>query len=241
MSTLPNPPVSASKEQAAQTKEDNTAEKTQRGDFRWLHFFVNPNKKHALGYLVATVVAGVAGFFFQQGLVVLKSMIFPDPSVEKLAKIQASSDSIHSAVEELKSKLNSTEPLDAQAVMAKLNFIAEQNTSLLPLAQGLANASAGYVRGAKVKTGPFDGKGSFYLDLNHGKSGGMTQLCDSATVTYNQSSQQFRLDYMGRSDTRGLRHAGALKVNGVSVVVHSGFDSNGSLQVTYDCNIREKA
>lgn len=222
--------------QEAQATQPPTA--VARGDLKWLHFFVNPNKKHAVGYVVAVTVAAVAGFFFQEGLKILKTKMFGDPQAQKLDQIQSSSNAIKSAVDELKATLNSTEPLDAQAVMAKLDLIAQQNTQLLPLAQGLANATSGYVRGAKIKNGPFDEVGSFYMDLNNGQSGGMAHLCDNATLTYSQGHKRFRLDHKGRTDTRYLNNPGALRLNNISVVVHSAFDNNGSLQVTYDCNLK---
>lgn len=204
-------------------------------DIPLLHFFINPSKKHAVGYLFAVTVAAIAGFFLQEGLNRIKDYFYPDPKIEKLEKIQASSDAITSTVEEIKVKLNSTEPLDAKALHDKLDFIAKQNSNLLPLAQGLANANSGYVRGAKVMHGPFKGVGSFYMDLNHGESAGMTQLCGNATLTYDPVRKQFRLSHEARSDSQYLSNPGAVRVNDISVIVHSAFDSNGSLQLTYDC------
>lgn len=207
----------------------------EKWDLRFLHFFINPSKKHALGYLFAVTVAAVAGFFLQEGLITLKDMLYPDPKIEKLVKIQASSDAITNAVNDIKAKLDSSEPFDPSILLAKLDFITQQNSNLLPLAQGLANANTGYVRGAKVMRGPFEGVGSFYMDLNHGQSAGMTQLCGNATVTYNPVQKRFRLDHEGRNDIQYITNPGVLKVSGISVVVHSAFDSNGSLQLTYDC------
>jgi hypothetical protein len=204
-------------------------------DIPFLHFFINPSKKHAVGYLFAVTVAAVAGFFLQEGLNKIKDYFYPDPKIEKLEKIQASSDAITSTVDEIKAKLNSAEPLNATALFAKLDFIAQQNSNLLPLAQGLANANTGYVRGAKVMRGPFEGVGSFYMDLNHGQSAGMAQVCGNATVTYEPVQKKFRMDHQGRSDIQYLSGPGALRLHGISVVVHSAFDSNGSLQLTYDC------
>lgn len=183
-------------------------------------------------------VAAVAGFFLQEGLNRIKDFFYPDPKIEKLEKIQASSDAITSTVDEIKAKLNSTEPFDPSALHAKLDFIAQQNSNLLPLAQGLANANSGYVRGAKVMHGPFEGVGSFYMDLNHGQNAGMTQLCGNATLTYDPDRKLFRLNHEGRTDAQYLSNPGAVKVHSISVVVHSAFDSNGSLQLTYDCGTK---
>lgn len=227
--------------QSSEQKNSNQSqEKTEkRGGGKWdipfLHILINPDKKHAVGYLLAAIVSAVAVYAFQEGLQTVKEMWFPDPKVAKLAQIQSSSDSITSTVNEIKAKLNSTEPFDPSGLIAKLDFITQQNSNLLPLAQGLANANSGYVRGAKVMHGPFEGVGSFYMDLNNGQSAGMTQVCGNATVTYEPVRKQFRLDHEGRSDIQYLTNPGAMKLNGISVVVHSAFDSNGSLQLTYDC------
>lgn len=204
-------------------------------DIPFLHFFINPSKKNALGYLFAITVGAIAGFGLQEGLNWIKEFFYPDPKIEKLEKIQASSKEITNTVEQIKAKLNSAEPFDPTALMQKLDFITQQNNNLLPLAQGLANANTGYARGAKVMNGPFEGVGSFYMDLNHGKSAGMTQLCGNATLTFDPERKLFRLDHQGRGDTQYMANPGAVKTNGISVVVHSAFDSNGSLQLTYDC------
>ena len=228
--------VFASQDASGKGQEDSIeVDVPKKWDIRFLHFFVNPSKKHAVGYLLAVTVAAVAGFFLQEGLISLKDMFYPDPKIEKLAKIQASSDAITNTVNDIKAKLDSSEPFDPSILLAKLDFITQQNSNLLPLAQGLANANSGYVRGAKVMRGPFEGVGSFYMDLNNGESSGMTQLCGNATLTYHPAQKRFRLDHQGRSDIQYITNPGALKVNGISVVVHSAFDSNGSLQLTYDC------
>ena len=218
-----------------QAEDQLEIELPNKWDIPFLHFFINPSKKHAVGYLFAITVAAVAGFFLQEGLTRMKEFFYPDPKIEKLEKIQASSDAITSTVADIKAKLDSTEPFDPTVLIQKLDFITQQNSNLLPLAQGLANANSGYARGAKVMNGPFKGVGSFYMDLNHGKSAGMTQLCGNATLTFDPERKLFRLDHQGRSDTQYMANPGAVRVNGISVVVHSAFDSNGSLQLTYDC------